>query len=250
MTLNAFKNDVTVLDEAVMNSLLALQDFSLVYTGTAIDSKIGAGVAEFDCAGCDHAIRFTATGVTEIIRAEFEIIKNGVGADLICELRSGFNSDGSTEGTLLKKMVVPKEFIPAAKAYWSVPLALAGLTAGNQYWFIVRKAGDAINHFHLHGEASQDASFPCYKRAGTAGAWTLENSIHFKAYSGDTGDLLHGIYGTYGVTWIEYTGETVSKVYRYLPSKNQDGSIDWSNGIRNIQTYTWSGEYLKNGVVA
>lgn len=244
MAITAAKSGVTVLDEAWLNSLLSLQDFTLIYEGTQRDAKTGTGTAEFDFASYDHAIRFTATGTTEVARVEFELIKHGAGADLVVEVRSGFDPAGSTEGTLLKKMTLPKEFIPTSRSYWSIPIALEGLTAGAQYWLIVRKAGDATNHFHLHGETAQDAAYPCYYRAGTTGAWTLENSVHFKVFSGESGNLLHGIYGTNGITWVSYAGEIVDKVYRYLPD------AAGGPGIRNIETFTWSGEYLKKGAVS
>jgi len=245
MPLYAFKNGYTPYSENVMNPLLSLQDFYLIYEGTQRDGKTGSGTAEFDCASYDHAIRFTATGTTEIARVEFELVKHGTGADLVVEVRSGFDPAGSTEGTLLKKMVLPKEFIPTGRSYWSIPIALEGLTSGAKYWLIVRGNGDATNHFHLHGETAQDANYPCYYWAkGGSGAWTAENAIHFMVFSGESGNLLHGVYGQNGITWVEYSGEVVSKVYRYLPDA-QGGP-----GIRNIETFAWSGEYLKKGVVS
>lgn len=244
MALWAPKNGYTVIDEEFLGSLLSLQDFCLIYEGTQRDGKTGSGTAEFDCASYDHAIRFTANSTTEVGRVEFELVKHGAGADLVVEVRSGFNSSG-VDGTLLKKMTLPKEFIPTTRSYWSIPLALEGLTSGAQYWLIVRGNGDATNHFHVHGETSQNANYPCYYQArGGSGAWTVENSIHFKVFSGESGNLLHGIYGTNGITWVEYSGEVVSKVYRYLP--DDQGGL----GIRNIETFTWSGEYLKKGVVS
>ena len=245
MPINAFKNDVTPFAENIMNTLLSLQDFALIYDGTEIDSKTGAGVTENNVFDNNFAIRFTATGVTEITRAELNIAADGAGQDLTVEVRgSDFNPDGSSEGTLLKTVVVPKEFLPASAAYWSIPLALTGLTAGNNYWLIVKKVGDITDHFHLIGEAAQDAAKPAYRRSGTSGAWTLNNAMHFRVYSGESGDMKHGIYGENGYTTVEYSGELVSKVYRYLPPS--DGA---AGGIRDTQTYTWSGEYLKSGVV-
>lgn len=251
MPLNAFKNRVpdvssgTVLDANTMNALLSLQGFILIYDGAEADSKIGAGVTENNVFDNNYAIRFTATGVTEVTRAELNIAADGLGQDLTIEVRgNNFNPDGSNEGTLLKTVVVPKEFLPATAAYWSIPLALTGLTAGQNYWLIVKKVGDITDHFHLIGEATQDAAKPAYRRSGTSGAWTLNNAIYFRVYSGESGELKHGIYGTNGYTTVEYSGELISKVYRYLPPP--DGP---DGGIRDVQTYTYSGEYLKSGVV-
>lgn len=245
MALYAFKNGVTVLDETVMNSLLSLQEFVLVYEGTQRDAKTGSGTAEFDCASYDHAIRFTATGTTEIARVEFELIKHGTGADLVVEVRSGFDPAGSTEGTLLKKMTLPKEFIPTSRAYFSIPIALEGLTSGAQYWLIVRGNGDATNHFHLHGETAQDANYPCYYRAGGgSGAWTAENAIHFKVFSGESGKIVHTIEGVYGVIWLTYNGDMYDTMRMYLPDAVGGA------GIRQIITFSYSGGLLKKGVVA
>ncbi|MBC9786297.1 hypothetical protein H1S01_17705, partial [Heliobacterium chlorum] len=85
----AFKAGTSVIDEATMNSILSLQPFSLIYDGAQVDAKTGAGVAQFDCASYDHLISFTASGVTEISRIELELVKDGIGADVIVEIRSG-----------------------------------------------------------------------------------------------------------------------------------------------------------------
>ncbi|NTW04527.1 MAG: hypothetical protein HGA27_00230 [Peptococcaceae bacterium] len=225
-----------------------MQDFYLIYDGTAVDSKIGAGVSENSIADYSYAARFTLTGVTELSRIELELDSDGVGADITVQIRSGLTS--SDDGTLLKEVVVPKEFIPTTATYWSIPINLTGLVSGNQYWIVVKNAGDAINKLDWIGEASVDASYPVYRRAGNTGNWTTgQNALHLKIYSGEVGELKHGIYGTYGYTTVEYSSETVSKVYRFLPAKDIYGVVDWASGIRNIQTYTWNGEYLKAGVV-
>ena len=245
MPINAFKNDVTPYAENIMNTLLSLQDFSLIYEGAEVDSATGAGVTENLVADYSFAIRVTATGVTELSRIELEVSADGAGQDLTIEVRDDdFNPDGSAEGTLLKSVVVPKEFLPADAAYWSIPLDLTGLTLGQNVWVVVNKVGDITDHFHLVGEAAQDAAHPVYRRAGTSGAWTANNALHFKVFSGESGELVHGIYGENGYTTVEYDGEMVSKVYCYLPPA--DGPV---GGIRDAQEYTWSGEYLKSGVV-
>jgi len=246
MPLYAFKNNVSVLSENLLNQLLSLQDFRLIYTGSQVDAKTGSGVTENSIAEYTFAARFTLTGVTEISRVELELDKDGDGADLVVQIRDNdFNPDGSDDGTVLKQVVVPKEFIPASAAYWSVPIDLTGLTAGNYYWLVVVKAGNATNKVDWVGEAGQDASYPVYYRAGNTGAWTAGNALHFKVYSGESGDLLHGIYGTNGYTTVEYSGEIINKVYRYLPPSDTT-----AGGIRDIITYTWNGEYLKKGVVS
>jgi len=245
MPLYAFKNNVSVLSENLLNQLLSLQDFRLIYTGSQIDSKTGSGVTENSIADYTYAARFTLTGVTEISRVEFELDKDGDGADLVVQIRDNdFNPDGSNDGTVLKQVVLPKEFIPDPAGWWSIPIDLTGLTAGNYYWLVVVKAGDATNKVDWIGEAGQDASYPVYYRAGDMGAWTAGNALHFKIFSGESGDLLHGIYGVNGYTTVEYSGEIINKVYRYLPPP--DGP---EGGIRDVITYTWVGEYLKRGEV-
>jgi len=243
--MDAFKDGLTTLNAEKMNELLALQPFSLLYEGATVDSKTGSGTTVNDVSLYNFAIRFTATGVTGVTRAELQIAADGTGQDLTLEIRSSdFAVDGSSEGTLLKTIVVPKEFLPTTAAYWSIPIDLSGLTAGNNYWLIVKKIGDLVNFFKLIGEASQDSAHPCYCREGNSGGWMANNAIHFNVYSGASGELKHGIYGGNGYTTVEYNGEVISKVYRYLPPV--DGP---DGGIRDVITYTWSGEYLTNGVM-
>ncbi|MTV49838.1 hypothetical protein GJ688_12735 [Heliobacillus mobilis] len=224
-----------------MNSLVSLQPFTLIYDGTQIDGFTGSGISEMDCSGYDRAFYFTALGVTEISRVEFELVGNGTGADVVIELRSGLVSDGSTEGELLYQMVLPKEFLPKTKAFVSIPFDATGLVNGARYWLLVRGAGDATNHFHLIGETASNANYPCYYRTGSVGSWTLGPSGHFKVFSGELGELRHGMYGA-GFTTIEYNAEILSKVYRYLPPSGTA-----QGGIRDILVYDWNGEYLKRG---
>lgn len=240
----AAESGQTVIDENLANSWMVMQEFSHVYEGTAFDGKNGAGIAEYDCAGYDHAVRFKADADASIARVVFEIIKHGQGADLILEVRDGFSPDGSTLGSLLRYMVLPKEFIPTSKGYFSIPVDISDLVSGAYYWLIVKKGGDADHHFHLHGETVQDSLYPTYQRAGESGAWTAENAIHFNVYNGETGNLLHGIYGCNAITWLEWEGDLILRACRYLPPAS-----GYSGGVRQIKTYQWSGEILKRGVV-
>lgn len=244
MTLHAFKDGLTILNQANLNSLLALQPFQLIYEGAQIVAKTGSGVVENSIADYSYCTRFALAGSTEIGRIELEIDRDGLGADLVIQIRSGMDPAAGNDGALLKQVVVPKEFIPDPKAYWSVPVGLSGLTSGGQYWLALLRGGDASHHLDWVGEASQDASYPAYYRAGDSGAWTANNALHFRVFSGESGELVHSIYAGTGYTTVIYSGEIISKVYRYLPpADGPDG------GIRDVITYTWSGEYLKRGDV-
>ncbi len=243
MALNAFK-DGTIVNEAGLNSLLAMQNIQLLYDGAQRAAKIGSGATANNVANYSYCTRFSLTGSTEIGRVELDVSRSGNGADLVVQIRSGMSPASGVDGTLLKQVIVPGKFIPTMRTYWSVPIGLAGLTNGGQYWLVVQRAGDATNRNDWTGEAAQDAIYPAYSRAGSTGVWTANNALHFKIFSGEFGELKHSIYGGTGFTTIEYSGEAVSKVYRYLPPA--DGS---AGGIRDVMTYTWSGEYLKDGVV-
>ena len=63
MALNAFKDGLTILNQDNLNSLLALQDFVLLYTGTQRDAKTGSGVVENNLANYSFCTRFTLTAV-------------------------------------------------------------------------------------------------------------------------------------------------------------------------------------------
>lgn len=230
---------------AAWNEILAQQAFKLIYEGTAIDSKTGAGTTENNVFTNYYVIRFTATGVTTMMRATLEVAADGTGQDLtIYVLDTDFNPDGSAEGTILKTITIPKEFLPASAGTVYIPLNLTGLTPGANYWLKIGKVGDVTNHFHLIGEASQDGSHPCYYRAGTSGAWSANNAIHFAVYTGNTGDLIHGIFGTNLQETYIYTGEDLTTIWRYCPPS--DGA---AGGIRDIIDITFDGDYLTDGAV-
>lgn len=242
MTLNAFKDGVTILNQDNLNQMLALQPFQLIYEGTQRDAKTGDGVVENSIANYSYCTRFTLTSSTEIGRIELEVDRDGLGADLVVQIRTGMDPATGVEGTVIKEVMAPKEFISVAAAYWSVPIGLTELTEDGTYWLVVLQAGDAVNHLDWVGEAAQDVNYPAYSRNGGSGAWTASNALHFKVFSGEAGELVHSIYGGTGYTTIEYDSEIISKVYRYLPPA--DGP---AGGIRDIITYTWSGEYLVGG---
>lgn len=244
MALNAFKDGLTILNQDNLNSLLALQDFVLLYTGTQRDAKTGSGVVENNLANYSFCTRFTLTGSTEIGRVELEVDRDGDGADLVLEIRSGMNPAAGNDGTLLKQVVVPKEFIPTTKTYWSIPVGLTGLTSGGQYWLVVKRGGDATHHLDWVGETAQDTSYPAYYRAGDSGAWTANNALHFRVYSGASGDLRHSIYAGTGYTTVEYSGEIISKVYRYLPPVDSS-----EGGIRDIIIFSYSERKIVGGSI-
>lgn len=234
----------TILDEAFFRARDSLNDFLLVYEGTQRDAKTGSGVVENNLSQYSYAVRFRTNGTSEIGRIEVEIRKEGEGVDLIVALVEGFSPDGSNDGTVIIERLMPKEFLSDTKRYVSIPMGVEGLIPDAYYWLVFRQNGDTNNNVRLIGENNQDALYPVWRRTGNSGAWTAESAIHFKIFSGESGNLLHGIYGSNGITWVEYSGEIVSKVYRYLPpSDGPDG------GIRDIITYTWVGEYLKRGEV-
>lgn len=244
MSLYAFKDGITILNEDNLNSLLSLQPFQLIYEGTQRAGKEGNGVVENSLATHSYCTRFTLTGSTEIARIELEVDRDGLGADLIVQIRQEMNPASGADGTLLKEVVVPKEFIPDPKAYWSVPIGLSGLTSGGQYWLVVLRNGDSTNKVDWMGETNPDSGYPAYYRAGDSGAWTVRNALHFRVLSGEVGELVHSIYAGTGFTTVEYSGEIISRVYRYLPPA--DGA---EGGIRDIMNFNWTGEYLKGGDV-
>jgi hypothetical protein len=231
-----------------MNELLALQPFTLIYEGTIYDSMSDAGTTELTPATYNYAIMFnTGGGITTLGRIELDVATDGSGVDLTIEIRgNNFNPNGSAEGTLLKTIVVPKEFLPTSQAYWSIPINVTGLTAATVYWIIVKKAGDATNHIHLYSKGSEkDTAHKCYKRSGTSGAWTdLSDSIRFKVYEGTGGVPIHEVYGTNGYVTLVYSAGVVSKQCYYLPPS--DGS---AGGIRKIMTMAYTSGLLTGGAV-
>ena len=108
MTLYAFKNGLTILNQDNLNSLLSLQPFQLIYEGVQRAGKTGGGVVENSIANYSYCTRFTLSGSTEIGRVELEVDRDGEGADLIVQIRQGMNPTAGIDGTLLKQVVVQR----------------------------------------------------------------------------------------------------------------------------------------------
>ncbi|MEA4924938.1 MAG: hypothetical protein VB084_06440 [Syntrophomonadaceae bacterium] len=243
MYLYAWKNGVTTVDEANMNALISGNIPTLITEGIQRAAKNGTGISENNIANYSYCTRFTLAGSTEIGRVALHLDRDSLGADLVVQIRSGMNPSSGVDGTLVKQVVVPKEFIPDPAAYWSIPIGLTGLTSGGQYWIVVGQSGDATNHLDWIGEAAQDASYPAYRRNGTSGAWTANNALHFRVYSGASGDYAHSIDNVGGHATLVYNGEDLAAIYDYLPAT--DGP---EGGIRDITTLVYSGDYILGGV--
>ncbi len=240
----AFEDGVTILDAANLNSILQMQDGALICSGgTLIDSKTGAGVTENSLADNNYAIRITATGQTEIGYINLKVDADGTGQDLMVSLvDSTFATDGSNNGVVKATRLVPKEFIATSAGMVLIPFALDGLTSGANYWLIVSKSGDATNKLDLVGEASQDAAHPVYRRAGTSGAWTISNAIHFEVYSWSIdGDVLAAVDGGQW-DWLEYNAGDLVKIKSYTPGTT-------GAGLREIMDLTNASGTPKKWVV-
>jgi hypothetical protein len=239
MTLNAFKNGVSIIDENTMNNIFTAQSSTLIFDGDQVAAKTGSGVTENNLSLASYAARFTLTGQTTIGRIEFDHKKYGVGADVTVEIRdSTFNPNGSNDGALLKSVTFPAKIFNTG--FISLPIDLSGLTAGAQYWLVIKKAGDSTNHIRWVGETAQDVSYPAYSRSGTSGAWTIGNALHFKVFSKTPGTYLlkHGIYGQNAKTLIEYDANgLITFVWRWLPAA--DGT--WKIVEKLTPTYDVNG---------
>ena len=248
MAIKAFKNGVTVFDESTMNRMLRVPEEVVLYEGTQRDAKTGAGVTENSLADYNYAIRFTATGTTEVARIELNLDRDSLGADLVLEIRSGLLADGSNDGTLLQTIKVPKEHIPDPAVYRSIPVNVRGLTPGNTYWIVVKRNGDATNKVDLIGEASADGSYPVYRRTGDSGAWTTgQNAIHFRVFSGRTGEMVHTLYAGGGHETYDWSVSGVFLRIHYWLPPSDDGTV---GGIRDIEDVIFDGEYYdRTGVI-
>lgn len=247
MSINAFKAGASTLDDATMNSMISLQDFSLIYTGIVQDSMTDAGTTANIVSDYNYAIKFTTgIGKTEVTRIELDLSCCGTAEDLTVEIRGNDFDPTGTEGTVLTTVTIPKEFIPTSQTYWSIPINLTGLTANTVYWIVVRKAGDNTNHVHLISKGSEkDTAHKCYKRTGDTGAWTdLSDSIRFIVYEGvdaeylqdsmtDDATKLNLLYSYYyAVKFTTGAAQTEVTTLEFDMSKTGTGGGDFVYAIR------------------
>jgi len=239
----AFEDNVTILDEDHMNEPLSQQSFTMIYEGTQFDGATAAGTTENTLADYYYVSSVTATGASTFSRVELELIRHGSGADLtLYLLDTTFSADGSAEGVVLETVVVPKEFIvTAVGTYLSIALNTT-VTGAATYWLKTAKAGDATNHLSLIGLATDDST--CFHRVSASGSWTANNTLHFKAFHLNTGDIIHCVEGTNKYETYLYTGDYISTIYRYLPS-----SASTTAGVRDILTIAFDGDYITTGTV-
>lgn len=198
MTINAFKNGITVFDEATMNALISAQSSSMIYDGTQVAAVTGSGVTENDLSLGDLSESFILTGQTTIGRIELELKKYGVGADLTVEIR-----ESTVNGTLRGTYKFPAKLF--STGYISLPIDLSGLTSGATYFIVLKMAGDSTNHLRWIGESGGDKHYRVF--ANTSGTYTLR----------------HGVYGENGKTIVEYSGENIVHIWRWLPAS--DGTM-------------------------
>ena len=119
----------TVIDENLANAAMIMQEFSHIYEGTALEAKpsghswVTVPVMTMRCGLKPMPPRY---------HSDLEIIRHGQG------LISWSNYEALigrlTAGSLLRFMVLPKEFIPTSKGYFSIPIDISDLVSGAYYW--------------------------------------------------------------------------------------------------------------------
>ncbi|GAB7389003.1 hypothetical protein BSNK01_28410 [Bacillaceae bacterium] len=214
MALYAFKNKVTVLDEATMNALLAAQPSSLIFDGNMFPTwnSDGSGVTELDLSQYHYIANFRVpSGVNNTIgRIELHIKKYGAGADLTVKILQG--------STVLKTSIIPAKFF--WNSWVSIPIDLSGLTVDTVvYSLMIQKAGDSTNHLRLISESTTDGNVG---RSTDGVNWTFNQpSFHRRFFYNSPGTykLIHGIYGENAKTLIWYDAQgRIGGIWRWLPA--------------------------------
>ena len=193
------------------------------------DAKTGCGRTVSQSIRIAPVLR--CSGSTEISRVELKLTETAP-PDLVLQIRSGMNPPQRI-GTPCSRKLVPKEFIPETKTYWSVPHRLIWTQLpGQYYWLVVVRNGDATNKLDWIERILKMRAIQRTKEQEIAEYGQLGNALHFKVFSGESGELIHGIYAGTGYTTVLYEGELITKVCRYLPS------CGWPGGwcIRDVWT--------------
>lgn len=244
--MNAFRDDLTLLDESNMNEFLTLQPYAFVYEGEMRKSYEGTGAASCNLAEYNYATKIIGWNVNDMLawayagrgRIELLLNRDSEGADLIVQIRDAlFNPNGGSDGNLLKEIIIPKEFISVSTSWISIPVDIALLNMDS--WILCKKAGDSRNKIKWSGDAAPNPSQPCYYRAGDSGAWTETDPLSYRVITGITGLLKHEIYAQNGYGTFEYNSGLLAKIYSYLPPS--DGA---AGGIREVRTLNYDGSNL------
>ena len=242
----AFVDDLTLLDESHMNELLTLQPYTFIYEGEIRKSYEAANTAAYSLAEYGYAAKIVGWDVNDMLawayagrgRIELQLDKDKEGADLVIQFRDAlFNPNGSSDGNLLKEVIIPKEFLPATASWVSIPVDIALLNI--DCWIVCLKAGDSWNDIKLYGDTSPNPSQPCYYRAGDSGPWVETNPLNYRIITANTGRLKHEVFSENGLATFEYEADLLSKIYTFLPSNE-----DTLKGVREIRTLHYDGNIL------
>jgi hypothetical protein len=205
----------SVLDSDTLNSFIKPHSSDAVYKGVNFDFSSPA-TTEHSLADKSLITRFTTNATGTIGRVELNLAIYGTGSDLEIEIRgNNFNTNGSNDGTLYKKVKISKKIL--VNGTQSIPINLRGLSPSSFYWLVVKKTGDATNHIRVKGGTSQDANHPTYYRNADTGAWAPNNTFYFYAYDHTfyDGILIHAIYGQYATSYVRYNADYTINSIRY-----------------------------------
>lgn len=234
MSIYAFKNGFTPIDEANMNPLLSLQPFQIWYQGGLREDRTGNGVVANDLSQYSYCTSFTSIA-SDFVRIELHLAKIGRGSDVIVQLRRDMNPSAGTDGTLVDERVIPTEHILGTASYISVPLYVTGSSLTNNGWIVLKKGGDATNKINWLGESATISTIKAYRRTNNSGVWTATPPPHFKIYTHSYSQMglpVHVVEGGTSVTTMYYQSDgRPNRICQYIPP--MDGA---TGGIRqNLQ---------------